>query len=61
LPKTEFLSHNFSSRCARKQIKGYKGSDESLGSKKSFSQKLAHWVGAQGRVKVAKEAETRQL
>jgi len=52
-----FLVHNVGSRYARKSIKGSKDSDDSLVSKKTLSQKLAHWIGAQGRVKLAKNTQ----
>jgi len=45
-----FLWHNFSSRYARKPIKGSKDSDDSLVSKNNLSEKLAHWIGIQDRV-----------
>jgi len=41
-----FLWHKLGSRYARKPIKGSKDSDDSLVSKKSLSQNLAHWIGA---------------
>ena len=52
--KLWFLAHNFGSKYARKPIKGSKVVDF-LVSKKSLSQKLAHWIGAQGCLKVAKK------
>jgi len=50
-----FLIHDFGSRYARNPIKGSKDSDDNLVSKKNLSQKLAHWFGTQGRVKLAKK------
>ena len=53
-----FLSHNFGSRYASKLIKGSKDTDHSLVSKKNLSQKMDHWVGTQGLVKLAKNVKT---
>jgi len=58
LSKIEFLSHKFDSRYARKPIKGSKDSDDSLVSTKNLKEKMSHWVGAQGQVKLAKRAKT---
>ena len=52
------ISHNSGSRCARKSIEGSKDADYSLISKKSLSQKIICWVGAQGQVKLAKNVKT---
>jgi len=46
-----FFIHNFVSRYAREPIKGSKDSDDNLVSKNFLDKKLAHWFGAQGRVK----------
>jgi len=58
LSKTGFLSHNFGSRYTSKSVKGSKDVDHSLVPKKTLSQKMAHWVGAQGLAKLAKNAKT---
>jgi len=47
----EFLGHNSGSRYARRSIKVSKDTDNHLASKKSLSQKMAHWIGAQGQLK----------
>jgi len=51
------LAHNFDSRYARKSIKGSNDWGDRLVSKKILSQKLDHWIGAQGRVKLAKKTQ----
>jgi len=56
LLKTGYLSHCCVPRYARKQIKGFKDSDDSLVSK-NLSQKMAHWVGAQDPAILAKKNE----
>jgi len=43
-----FLGHNFDSRDPRTSTKGSKDSDDSLGLRKTLSQKIARWVGVQG-------------
>jgi len=48
-----FMGHNFGSRYARKPIKGFKDSHDSLVSVTTLSQKIA----AQGRVKLAKKTQ----
>jgi len=53
-----FFKPNFGSRYVSKPIKGSKDSDYSLVCKKILSQKMAHWVGTQGQVYLAKEAKT---
>jgi len=40
------------------RVKGSKVVNFCLVSKKNLSQKMAHWIGAQGRVKVAKKRKT---
>jgi len=54
LSKTGFLNQNFGSRYASKSIKGSKDADFSLVSKKTLSQKMAHWVGTQGQINLPK-------
>jgi len=55
LSKTGFLSlNNFGSRYASRSVKGSKGEDHTLVSKKNLSQGMVHWVGAQGQTKLAK-------
>jgi len=58
LSKTGFLSCNFGSRYASKSIKGSKDADFDLVSKTTLSQKMAHWIGAQGQVKLSKNVKT---
>jgi len=48
-----FLSHNFRSRYANKSIKGSKDSFSSQESKKTLSEKISRWPGAQGQAKLA--------
>jgi len=48
-----FLGHTFGSRYAKMPIKGSKDSDDSLVSKKTWAKKLAHWISAQGLIKLA--------
>jgi len=48
-----FLRHNFGSRYARKPTKGSKDSCGSLVTTQTWAKKLAHWIGAYGRVKQA--------
>jgi len=49
------LTDNFGSRYVKKSIKGSKDADHSLVSKQNLNQKMSHWIGAHGRVKVAKK------
>ena len=49
--------HNCGSIYARKPFKGSKDSDGSLVSKKTCAKKLAHLIGAQGRVNLAKKTQ----
>jgi len=58
LSKIQVLSHNFGFRCANKSIKSSKDEDHALVSKTNLSQKIAHWVGAQCLVNLAKTAKT---
>jgi len=53
-----FLSHSFGFRDARKPVKDSKDSDDSLVSKNDWAKKMAGWVGAQGKVNLAKKANT---
>jgi len=55
--KFRILAHSFGSRHARRSIKGSTVVDFWLVSKKNLSQKMAHWIGAQGRVKVSKKTQ----
>ena len=57
LPHFWFLSHHFGSRYARKPIKGFKDLDDSLDSKKNWSQKMVRYVAAQVQVKLAKKCK----
>jgi len=58
LCKMGFLSHNSGSRYARRSFKGSKDSDDRLVSKTFLSQKMTHWIGAQGQVKLVKNSKT---
>jgi len=40
------LIKNFGSRYARKPVKGFEDSDDSLVSKQNLSKKVANWIGA---------------
>jgi len=53
-----FLSHNSGSRHGRRSIKGSKDADDHLVSKKNWVKTVAFWIGAQGRVKLVKNAKT---
>jgi len=59
--KCMFLSHNFGSSYARKPIKSSKDSDNILDSEKQTAKKLAHWIGACFRVKLAKKRKNTPL
>ena len=54
LSKFGFWRYNFRSRNARNPIKGTADSNYGLVSNKTLSQKLAHWVYAQGLMTSAK-------
>jgi len=52
-----YLGHNFGYRDARRSIKSSKDEDDRLVSKKCLSQKMAHWIGAQGQLKLVKNSK----
>jgi len=52
-----FLRHNFASRHDRWSIKGSKDANDRLVSKKSLSQKMAYWIGAQGQLQLVKNSK----
>ena len=55
------LSQNSGFQHARRSHKGSENADRHVVSKKILSQKVAHWIGAQGRVKLVKNAKMPSL
>jgi len=53
-----FWGHNFSSRHARRSIKGSIDADDHVVSTKILIQKMAHWIGVQGQSKLVKNLKT---
>jgi len=53
-----FWGYNFGSRHARRSMKEFIDAADCLVSKTSWSQKMAHWIGAQGPSKLVKNLKT---
>jgi len=53
-----FLGHDFGSKHAKRSIKGSIDAADRLVSTKSLSQKMAHWIGAEGPSKLFKNSKT---
>jgi len=53
----KFLGRNSGSSHARKSIKGSIDADDHLVSKTILSQKIAHWIGAQGQSNLVKNSK----
>jgi len=54
-----FLGHDFGSKHARRSIKdSIDVSDRLVSNTSCLSQKMAHWIGAQGRLKCVKNSKT---
>jgi len=57
LLKMGFLTHNSGYRYVGRSIKGSKDVGDRLVYKNILSQKMAHWISAQGQVKLVKESK----